>query len=175
MHKNKIVFILGGARSGKSTFAVKLAQESGKKKIAFIATARALDNEMKKRIALHREFRPSNFKTFEEPHNLVALLEKIADKFDVIVIDCLTLFVCNLLMKKYTEKKIIIEMEKVLAVLEKIKIKSIIISNEVGLGIVPGNKLGREFRDIAGRVNQLTAQKAKNVFFMVSGLPWRIK
>ena len=121
---SKIIFILGGARSGKSTYALELADRSKKKKIAFIATAEARDNEMKRRILLHRNFRPSHWETFEEPCNVAALLEKIANKFDIIIVDCLTLFVCNLLMKKYTEKKLLVEIENVLAVLEKIKATS---------------------------------------------------
>lgn len=172
---NKIIFILGGARSGKSTFAVKLAKESGKKKIAFIATGQALDEEMKKRIMLHKKVRPVNFKTFEEPRDIEGLLRKITGKFDLIIIDCLTLFVSNLLLKKYKEEEIYKKMGGILALLNKMNAKTIIISNEVGLGIVPGSKLGRDFRDIAGKVNQLTAQKVNNVFFMVSGIPWRIK
>ena len=172
---SKIIFILGGARSGKSTFAVKLAKDSGKKKIAFIATGEALDKEMEKRIMLHKKSRPGNFKTFEELCDVDELLKKITGKFDVIIIDCLTLFVSNLLLKKYEEEKIYKKMSNILALLKKMNAKTIIISNEVGLGIVPDNKLGRDFRDIAGKVNQLVAQKANNVFFMVSGLPWRIK
>ncbi|MFA5271408.1 MAG: bifunctional adenosylcobinamide kinase/adenosylcobinamide-phosphate guanylyltransferase [Candidatus Omnitrophota bacterium] len=172
---NKIIFILGGARSGKSTFAIKLAKDSGKKKIAFIATGQALDEEMEKRIMLHKRVRPVNFKTFEEPCDVEVLLKKITGKFDLIIIDCLTLFVSNLLLKKYKEEEIYKKMGDILTLLNKINAKTIIISNEVGLGIVPASKLGRDFRDIAGKVNQLTVQQAKNVFFMVSGIPWRIK
>ena len=172
---SKIIFILGGARSGKSTFAVKLAKESGKKKIAFIATGQALDEEMKKRIMLHKKVRPVNFKTFEEPHDIDGLLKKVTGKFDLIIIDCLTLFVSNLLLKKHGEEEIYKKMDNILTLLEKIKATSIVISNEVGLGIVPDTKLGRDFRDIAGKVNQIIAKNSDQVFFMVSGIPWRIK
>jgi adenosylcobinamide kinase/adenosylcobinamide-phosphate guanylyltransferase len=102
-------------------------------------------------------------------------LKKVTGKFDLVIIDCLTLFVSNLLLKKHGEEEIYKKMESILTLLEKIKATSIVISNEVGLGIVPDTKLGRDFRDIAGKVNQLVAQKANNVFFMVSGLPMRIK
>ncbi len=172
---NEIIFILGGARSGKSAFAITLAKKSNKKKIAFIATAEALDKEMKERIALHKKHRPQNFQAFEAPCDIEAVLKKIMGKFDIIIIDCLTLFVSNLLLKKYKEPEICKKMESILGLLKKTKAKSIIISNEVGLGIVPHTKLGRDFRDIAGKVNQLVAQRADNVFFMISGLPWRIK
>ncbi|MDD4183136.1 MAG: bifunctional adenosylcobinamide kinase/adenosylcobinamide-phosphate guanylyltransferase [Candidatus Omnitrophica bacterium] len=171
----KIIFILGGARSGKSSFALKLAKKSKKNKVAFIATGQARDCEMKKRILLHRLTRPSNFKTFEEALNLSGLLKKISSGFDVIIIDCLTLLVSNLMLKKFKEEKILDEINKISTILKKINIKAIIVSNEVGLGIVPQTKLGRGFRDIAGKVNQAVAKNADNVFFMVSGLPWRLK
>jgi adenosylcobinamide kinase/adenosylcobinamide-phosphate guanylyltransferase len=171
----KIIFILGGARSGKSTFALELAKKSAKNKVAFIATGEARDSEMKKRISFHQLSRPSNFKTFEEAYNLSGLLKKVAKDFDVIIIDCLTLFVSNLMLKKHEENEILNEMRKALAVLKKINIKTIIVSNEVGLGIVPQTKLGRNFRDVAGKINQVVAQNADNVFFMVSGLPLKVK
>lgn len=172
---SKIIFILGGARSGKSTFAVKLAKESKKKKIAFIATGQAWDSEMKKRISLHKQNRPGTFTTFEEPYNAAAQFKRIANKFDIIIVDCLTLLLSNLLLKKYGEKKIVIEMNNILTASKKHKITLIMVSNEVGLGIVPQTRLGRDFRDIAGKVNQIVAQNADSVFFMVSGLPWKIK
>jgi len=171
----KIIFILGGARSGKSIFSLKLAKDSVKRKVAFVATGQARDCEMKKRILLHKLTRPSNFKTFEEALNLSGLLKKISSGFDVIIIDCLTLFVSNLMLKRFKEKEILEEIDKILAILKKTNTKAIIVSNEVGLGIVPQTKLGRNFRDIAGKVNQAVAKKADNVFFMVSGLPWRVK
>jgi len=171
----KIIFILGAARSGKSSFASELAKKSKKSKVAFIATGEARDCEMQKRISIHKRYRPSNFKTFEEAYNLSGLLKKIIPGFDVIIIDCLTLFVSNLMLRKYSEEKILNEMKKTLAELEKTNAKVIIVSNEVGLGIVPQTKLGRDFRDIAGKVNQVVAKNADNVFFMVSGLPVKIK
>lgn len=171
----KIIFILGGARSGKSSYAIKLAKEFREKKVAFIATAEARDREMSKRILTHKISRPASWKIFEEPYNLSGLLKKIATSFDLLIIDCLTLFVSNLLLRKCKEKEIIHEINKTLAVLKNNKAKSIIISNEVGLGIVPANKLSRDFRDIAGKVNQVVSQNSNTVFFMVSGLAWRMK
>jgi adenosylcobinamide kinase/adenosylcobinamide-phosphate guanylyltransferase len=171
----KIIFILGGARSGKSSFALELAKKSKKNKVAFIATGEARDGEMRRRILLHRRSRPSNFETFEEAYNPSGLLKKNAATFDVIIIDCLTLLVSNLMLKKFKEKEILNEMNKILAELRKTKTKAIIVSNEVGLGIVPWTKLGRDFRDIAGKVNQVVAKNADNVFFMVSGLSQKIK
>lgn len=172
---SKIIFIVGGARSGKSSYAMKLAKETKKIKVGFIATGQARDSEMKKRILLHKKSRPCHWKTFEEPCNLSNLLKKNAANFDVLIIDCLTLFVSNLLLKKYKEEAIIAEINKVLSLLRGVKAKSIIVSNEVGLGIVPANKLSRNFRDIAGKVNQAVSQNSDKVFFMVAGLPLKVK
>ncbi len=170
----KITFILGGARSGKSRYAQKLAQGKGIK-IAFIATGQPLDREMKKRILIHKNNRPPHWKNFEEPLNPVPLLKNIGEKFDVILIDCLTLMVSNFMLRGIKEAAIKNNINKMAGILKKTKANSIIVSNEVGLGIVPENKLAREFRDIAGRVNQIVAEKADEVFFIVSGIPWRIK
>lgn len=171
----KIIFILGGARSGKSHYATKLAKGKGVKKLAFIATCQPLDLEMKRRILLHKKTRPASWQTFEEPLKVSGLLEKIGNKFEWILIDCLTLLVSNLLLKDFKKEMIEDEIDKVLSLLKKFKAKSIIVSNEVGLGIVPKNRLARDFRDIAGRINQKVAEKSNEVFFMVSGIPWRIK
>jgi adenosylcobinamide kinase/adenosylcobinamide-phosphate guanylyltransferase len=170
----KIIFIVGGARSGKSTYALSVAKASGKK-IAFIATCQPKDCEMKKRITLHKNSRPCHWKTFEEPRDPVLLLKKIGLKFDVVVIDCLTLMISNLMLKGLKEAAIESKINKLLDVLNKIKAQSVIVSNEVGLGIVPQNKLARDFRDIAGRINQIVAAKSDSVIFLVSGIPWRIK
>ncbi|MCQ9205720.1 MAG: bifunctional adenosylcobinamide kinase/adenosylcobinamide-phosphate guanylyltransferase [Omnitrophica bacterium] len=170
----KIVFILGGARSGKSSFAVELAKGRNKK-VAFVATCQALDREMKERIKLHIKKRPQNWQTFEEPKNLSFLLKKISRVVDVIIIDCLTLLVSNLSLGGLDDKAIEDKVSEILKVLKSAKAKSIIVSNEVGLGIVPRNRLGRNFRDLAGRINQIVAKQADRVFFMVSGLPLQIK
>lgn len=169
----KITFILGGARSGKSRYALKLAKEYSK--IAFIATCEPLDSEMKKRIELHRKNRPLNWQTFEQPQCVSRLLKQIGNKYEMIVIDCLTLLVSNMLLKGNPEAAIENEVKKILSTLNKNRAKAILVSNEVGLGIIPDNKLGRDFRDIAGRINQGVAEESDEVFFIVSGIPWRIK
>lgn len=171
----KITFIIGGARSGKSQYALKLAKEEKAKNVAFIATAKPLDSEMKKRIELHKKKRPKYWRTFQEPQNVSGLLKKSSNKFELILIDCLTLLISNLLLANLKQDNIEEEARKILSALKKTKASSIIVSNEVGLGIVPENKLARDFRDIAGRINQLVAEKSDEVFFLVSGIPWRIK
>lgn len=169
----KMTLIIGGARSGKSHHALQLAGKY--KKVAFIATCRPLDREMKKRVRLHKESRPSFWKTFEEAEDIAALLEKMGGPFECIIIDCLTLLVSNLMLKRYAPRKIEDKIKRMITGLKKNKARAILVSNEVGLGIVPGNKLAREFRDIAGKVNQIVAQEAKEVIFMVSGVPVQIK
>ncbi len=170
---SKITLILGGARSGKSTYAIALAKKY--KKVAFVATCQALDKEMAERIELHRKTRPQNWKTFEESKDIASLLMKIENGFDCIIIDCLTLLVSNLILSGIKEKQILEKINAMLANLRKKKAKTIIVSNEVGLGIVPKNKLARNFRDIAGKINQIIAQESDTVFFMVAGIPMQLK
>lgn len=170
----KIIFILGGARSGKSRKAIILAKEIGGK-VGFIATCQPLDKEMARRISAHKKARPAPWKTFECPKDIVKVLKIIGNGFNVIIIDCLTLWVSNLLLTGSEEKKIEHEIKLALTLLKKIKASLIIVSNEVGLGIVPDNELGRSFRDIAGRVNQMVAREADEVLFMAAGLPWKLK
>jgi len=170
----KLIFILGGARSGKSSFALKLANQA-KKGVAFIATCEPKDAEMKKRICLHKNSRPKNWKTFDAPLNPDEVINKIGTKFEVIILDCLTLLVCNYMMQDIKLPAIEKKAEKLLNAIAKIKGNIFVVSNEVGLGIVPENKMARDFRDVAGRINQRFAKEADEVFFMVSGIPWRVK
>jgi adenosylcobinamide kinase / adenosylcobinamide-phosphate guanylyltransferase len=170
----KIIFISGGARSGKSSYAIQLAGKNNP--VAFVATGEAKDREMEKRIRLHQRNRPVPWKTFEKPLLKAQDVQEIAGQsFKIILVDCLTLLVSNFFMQHWKETAIEKEMDLILAFLKKYKGTSILVSNEVGLGIVPANKLAREFRDAAGRINQMAAEKANEVFFMVSGIPWRIK
>jgi len=170
----KLIFITGGSRSGKSTLAVTLAQSIRKRKL-FIATCIPEDAEMKRRVALHRKSRPSSWHTIEETGNLSSTLRKEMKSDGVIIIDCLTLFVSSLLMKKVSEKKIRDEIDRAVEVIKKGKATVIIVSNEVGSGLVPDNKLGRDFRDVAGICNQMVARYADEVNYMVAGIPIKIK
>ena len=170
----KIIFILGGARSGKSTYAIELAKRLDKK-VAFIATCMPLDGEMKKRIQLHKKKRPPHWQTFEETKDIASLTKKLDSRFNVVIIDCLTLFISNLLSEGLSDRAIEVRINKMLKALLFARHTSIIISNEVGLGIVPNNPLARRFRDLAGKINQMIAQKADEVFFMISGMPLKMK
>ncbi len=169
----RIIFILGGARSGKSTFAIELAKKH--KQVAFIATCEALDKEMARRIKLHQQSRPAHWKVFEEPRKLSQLFKKIGKEFDCILIDCLTILISNLMLVGYKQEAILKKVNALLSILRERNAEAIIVSNEVGMGIVPANKLGRNFRDIAGRINQIVAREADKVFFTVSGIPTMIK
>ncbi|MFH1398306.1 MAG: bifunctional adenosylcobinamide kinase/adenosylcobinamide-phosphate guanylyltransferase, partial [Candidatus Omnitrophota bacterium] len=170
----KITFILGGARSGKSNYALGLAKKF-RGKVIFIATCQPKDVEMKKRIKAHKRTRPLSWQTVEEYINIDQAIEKTSGKYVCLVIDCLTLWVSNLILGGYNQDEITDKINKVLLSLKKIKAKAIIVSNEVGLGVVPQNKLGRDFRDVAGRINQIVASQADEVVFMVSGLPLKLR
>lgn len=167
----KIVFVLGGARSGKSRFALETASTIPGKK-AYIATAQALDDEMEQRIARHKAERHAEWKTFEEPVNLQDLITKIHATHDVLLIDCLTLWITNLMLGSHNIDG---KVQPFIEALSVCQASVFMVSNEVGLGIVPDNRLSREFRDIAGTLNQRVAAIADEVYFIAAGLPLRIK
>ncbi len=174
MENGKLYLILGGVRSGKSAYALDLANRLGSKNL-FVATAEARDQEMKDRIAEHRTHRGPNWETAEEPLHIAQLLEQKAKGYQVILIDCLTLWLSNLILK-YEEKKVGQLLEDFTRVLGQIKgCHVILVSNEVGMGIVPENKLARAFRDWAGLMNQRVAQTADEVILMIAGIPTKIK
>lgn len=170
----RLIFILGGCRSGKSHYAVKLAKKTAKK-VLFVATAAPLDNEMRRRIKLHQKNRPLTWKTIEEPRDLVLRLKQLPKKYNLIIIDCLTLFISNLLIDGHSDNHIEDKVTLLLRLLKKFDSDSILVSNEVGLGIVPDNPLARRFRDLAGRINQKVADVSDKVYFMISGIPMKIK
>ncbi|MBI4687312.1 MAG: bifunctional adenosylcobinamide kinase/adenosylcobinamide-phosphate guanylyltransferase [Nitrospirae bacterium] len=167
----KITFIIGGARSGKSSFAMKEASKLKGRK-AYIATAQAHDEEMKERIEKHKQQRDEGWDTYEEPLNIVSLINNIQHKYNVILIDCLTLWLSNLMHKGVDVSK---EIESLISSLVTRHSSLFIVSNEVGMGIVPENKLAREFRDLAGFLNQRMAEIADEVYLVAAGIPVRIK
>lgn len=162
-----ITLIGGGARSGKSRHALSLAQQSGPR-LAFIATAQAYDSEMEHRIALHRAERGPEFTTFEEPIDLAGVIEREAAGFDAIVVDCLTLWLTNVMLSGAETRDLI-------PVAAASPARVILVTNEVGCGIVPENAMAREFRDRAGRLNQQAAEAASEVYWMVFGVPLKVK
>jgi adenosylcobinamide kinase/adenosylcobinamide-phosphate guanylyltransferase len=167
----RVVLVLGGARSGKSSFAEKLAGETGLTR-HYIATGRAYDAEMEDRILRHRDDRGPGWITHETPLNLASNLRSIDSCDVVILVDCLTLWVTNLMM---AEADIASAAEGLLSELRNCSATVILVSNEVGLGIVPDNRMAREFRDHAGRLHQAIAAEADEVFFVAAGLPLKMK
>jgi adenosylcobinamide kinase/adenosylcobinamide-phosphate guanylyltransferase len=182
MSKNgRITLLLGGARSGKSSHAQSLAEATGKP-VTFLATAQALDEEMSRRIQKHRAERPAGWVTLEAPCDLAAHVPQI--KTDVVVLDCVTLLVSNLLMQFAKEdlvdeapfiQAVKKEMEDLLAAIHEQNQEWFIVSNELGLGLVPPYQMGRVYRDALGWANQRLAREADAVLFMVAGIPMVLK
>lgn len=174
---NKCVFILGGVRSGKSRFAQELATKLGGE-VLFVATAQARDEEMRARIIEHQKNRPANFRTLEITSGIGSRLKAGIGDARVVLIDCLTLLISNLLnddrYQEY-EERVLKEINGLIAAVNQLEANVIIVSNEVGLGLVPENRLGRDYRDLLGKAHQLIAGRASDVYFMVAGLPLKVK
>ena len=175
-----ITLILGGARSGKSDYGEKLAAKYGET-VLYIATAEAGDAEMAERIAVHRRSRPAHWATLEAPRQVGPALDDLADTPDVLLLDCLTLLVSNIVLafEAHPQAQVEAEIEAELVHLIQARARRglplIIISNEVGLGLVPTYPLGRLYRDALGRANQYLAAVADTVILMVAGLPMVVK
>lgn len=173
----QLVLILGGARSGKSTTAERLARDG--ERVLFIATAEALDEAMEQRIAAHRRYRPEHWDTLEEPIHVSDALRPLVDRYDTFVLDCLTLWVSNLLLADEVEADaegaVLETVRHLLDLTDAAGGRWILVSNEVGQGIVPASPLGREYRDVLGRVNQLVASRADKAYLMVAGLALELK
>ena len=163
--------VLGGARSGKSAFAEKLIRDSGLARI-YLATATADDGEMKARIAHHRMQRGDGWTTVEEPLALVDALTREATHGRAVLVDCLTLWLSNLIL---AERDPDVEARRLTRFLGVAKYPVVLVSNEVGLGLVPDTPLGRRFRDAQGRLNQIVAACVPNVAFIAAGLPLWLK
>lgn len=166
------ILVLGGARSGKTGFAERLALRLGSKP-AYLATAEALDAEMAERVATHRRVRGVAFTTIEEPLALGAALLRASAVHDVVLVDCLTLWIANLLGAGADVAGLVDDLATTLQRIERSRV--ILVSNEVGLGIVPDNAMARNFRDLAGSAHQRLAEIAAEVYFVVAGLPMTLK
>lgn len=167
-----LILIGGGSRSGKSSHALILARESGARR-AFIATAQAHDDEMRERIRNHQQGRGEDFTTFEEPFEITQLLRTRSSEFDVIVVDCLTLWLSNLMFAQ--DRDVPHECSELLEAATTAQAHVLLVTNEVGCGIVPDNALARKFRDFAGRLNQEAARRAEAVYWMVFGIALKVK
>jgi adenosylcobinamide kinase/adenosylcobinamide-phosphate guanylyltransferase len=176
-----VTLILGGARSGKSAHAQKLAEES-RKAVLFVATAEALDDEMAERIRRHQQERPAHWRTLEAPCAVAEQIRQTASAGELILLDCVTLLASNViapLPEPYNsgaaEAALNAEIDALLALMDASEHEWLIISNEVGLGLVPDSALGRVYRDALGRANQRLAAAADEVLFLAAGLPLRLK
>ncbi|WP_028828396.1 bifunctional adenosylcobinamide kinase/adenosylcobinamide-phosphate guanylyltransferase [Proteocatella sphenisci] len=183
----KIIFITGGARSGKSTFAEKYCKDGGEN-LAYIATSEILDIEMKDRIQKHRSQRGDQWTTYERSIFLEKYVHDILENHDYVLLDCITMYISNIMFsQKYDyedismdivnliENEIKTSIEEILEIAKKAKGNLVIVSNEIGMGIVPDNRLSRIYRDYVGRVNQTCAQQADEVYLVVSSIPVKIK
>lgn len=175
----KTIFITGGARSGKSRFAEELAHRFGAP-LGYLATAQALDDEMEERVRKHRLRRGDSWQTMEEPLHLPQALARCDGTCKAVLVDCLTLWLSNLLFHyeeqgEDAEARIMEDMHRLTATLAAMQTPVIIVTNEVGQGIVPENRVARRFRDIAGQANQLLAAMADEAYAVISGIPLKLK
>ncbi|RQD69666.1 MAG: bifunctional adenosylcobinamide kinase/adenosylcobinamide-phosphate guanylyltransferase [Tindallia sp. MSAO_Bac2] len=184
----RLTLVTGGARSGKSRFGENLISNHGDR-ILYVATAAVLDEEMQTRVKKHRSDRPNDWITLEAYRDFDRCLPTYYNSVEGIFVDCLTLMVTRLMMDGWQfdwehipqeklleiEESINIEMDKLVHGLSSLKVPSVLITNETGCGIVPENRMAREFRDISGRVNQRIANYAHEVYWVVSGIPVKIK
>ncbi len=181
----KNILIIGGARSGKSHFAQELALKLGKK-VLFVATAEAGDEEMRQRIEEHQRLRPADWGTLEVTTHVGNEIRQRIGGAQVVIVDCITLLVNNI-FNQYTdqtgeqidaplvEKEVISEISELVECINRIDASFIIVTNEVGMSLVPANQMGRLYRDLLGKANQLLAERADEVYLMVAGLPVPIK
>ncbi len=179
--------VTGGARSGKSRYAEQLAAQTGER-VLYLATARALDGEMEERIARHKAQRPAGWHTIETPLNLAGVITVEAGHHDGLLLDCLTVFLTNRILAhpvdwdkpdrnqlNEIEAELLGEVKAIVEAARQTSAPLIVVTNEVGFGIVPLSPLARFFRDCAGRANQRLAEAATSVFLVVAGIPLRIK
>jgi len=171
--RSKLIFILGGAASGKSQAALDLAGPGGPK--AFVATGQALDREMKARIERHRATRSSDWETAEIPVDIAKWFNENKHVYKVVVLDCLTLWLSNLHGCRLDGLAVSKATEDLLHAIRATKARVVIVSNELGLGLVPATRPVRAFRDLAGRINQQVAAESDEVYITISGLPLRLK
>ena len=189
----RLTLILGGARSGKSTFAEQRARELGGESVLYVATSEMKDDEMQQRVAKHRAERLTAWGTLEAPRNVAQALQQDGSKAKVILLDCITFLVANHLMDAAAPKDnpfddpsadpfdpqieadVVTEVEALVTYVQQSEVDLIVVSNEVGLGVVPPYELGRAYRDILGRANQILARHADEVQLLVAGIPMKVK
>ncbi len=170
----KTIFITGGARSGKSRLAERLAENEGSP-LCYIATGRPGDAEMAERIAAHRARRGEKWNTVEEPLQLTEAVKEADGRYRAVLVDCITLWLTNLLLTHEDAGRALDEVRKLAGLLPCLTTPLVLVSNEVGMGIVPDNPLARTFRDLAGMANEILAAAADEVYVTISGIPLKLK
>lgn len=178
----ELILVLGGARSGKSAYAQRLAEELGGRQVLFVATAEARDDEMRARIQIHQRERPDGWRTIEAPMQVGRALTDAMPGACVVLLDCITLLVSNIMLAQgespepaEVERGVMDEMRAIIAWAKERETTLIAVSNEVGQGLVPPYPLGRMYRDLLGRANCLFAAQADRVYMMFAGLPVELK
>ncbi len=189
----KLTLLLGGARSGKSSFAEKRAMEIGGDKVLYVATSETKDEEMVERVIKHRADRSSVWETVEAPRNVAQAIRQARSDAPVVLLDCMTFLVANHLMDaaapeddpfddpsadpfdKKIEAAVVAEVDALVAYAQEEDVELLVVSNEVGLGLVPPYELGRAYRDVLGRANQILARYADEVQLLVAGIPMKVK
>lgn len=183
----KIILVTGGARSGKSNFAEKLCIDQNNS-TAYIATSIPFDDEMKDRVKKHKESRPQNWSTYEIYKDIYSIIKEISNNHETVILDCVTLLVNNLMFTydmdidkanqeeiNELEKYIKDQVKKLIEEIKKTNLYFVVVTNELGMAVVPANKLSRVYTDIVGRINQQIASESDEVYFVVSGIPMKIK
>ena len=170
----EIIFISGGARSGKSRLAEEFARKRGEP-LLYVATAQPGDAEMAARIAGHQKRRGPAWQTVEEPYELLPVIAGHDGWFQAVLVDCITLWLTNLLLSSESSAIVLAKVRELATAAKTLRNPLILVSNEVGMGIVPDNALARKFRDLAGEANEILAAAADEVYVMFSGLPMRLK
>ena len=177
----RLIFLLGGARSGKSHYAESWAREHGKR-VLYVATAQATDADMRGRIADHRASRPPDWQTLEAPIDTAWQIAASAFAHDTLILDCVTLMTSNILLalpdsvsQQEANEAALCEVDRLLEIHQRSAATWLVVSNEVGMGVVPPTRLGVLYRDMLGRANQRIAAQADEVLLLVAGIPWQLK
>ncbi len=177
----RLIFLLGGARSGKSYTAEKIAREKGDR-VLYVATAQAFDDDMRERVKHHQDDRPDHWHTLEAPHQTYQAIADFQGEYDTVLLDCITFLTTNVLLglaEDVTQidanNATLKQIDPLLDVYRRSSATWIVVSNEVGMGVVPPTRLGRFFRDMLGRANQRIAEQADEVLLLVAGIPWKLK